>query len=791
MKRFIAFGLTLALLFAFLPSLSTPVNALYSSFTDISGHWAEDVIDRWAANGVLVPETGTTTFRPSDNITRGELALIISRMMNYKTQTAEVLYDLAGVRADIAEAVRKCYYAGVMVGDNPGAQYNAMRPNDPITREGAILLIAKAMEVKPSEHPYAAFTDNSEIADWARPTILTMVDKGWITGSSTPGYFLPKRNISRASVITQIDNIIISGYFNTKGVQTTSYLGNAVVTADGVEIRDATITGDLIITEGVGDKGKVTLTNVTIGGTLWLNGGGSLIIAGQTSLKDIQQNKKSKSPVDISGSASTIIEKLSIPPGSSPMTLTGAYRNIEVNAPNYTLTLKNCTITNATFDGYEQTLTSDANSYISAVRINQPLKVKGNGKLGAVTMGAGASGSSFDIYPSSVTVPTDTTVFLGGSEYYNNTPNTATYKLPSDQIPPEMGDSQVTPGKISGDKIPLSWKAAGDNVTARAKLRYMLYYSESKFGMDTVAGIEQYGTPVMASFAANTLAATASRLKTNVAKYTFNVIVVDEAGNKACYTPVSIGLEGDEVPPLIREPAIRITDEKLNAKGELTSLTLSWERAQDDVTEPQNLKYTLLSSSDQSLVTLYDWIELESGVVKTGKVQMKATTDATEFKITAVKDFINQSTNFIVLVSDNAGNKSGYRILPYDRDEAAPLPSKDKEEAPAAIINPDGGANGTVTLTWGEADDSNGGKYSYYTPANELVYSIYWTLAKISKPEDIKTGVDGNATLLADSLRSTIYTDIIRDSKPNYVIVVSDKEGNRAVIATLTPAYPK
>ncbi|MDR0858194.1 MAG: S-layer homology domain-containing protein [Oscillospiraceae bacterium] len=771
-RRFITALLTLAVVLTFLPEFASPASALYSSFTDISGHWAEDTIDRWAANGVLLPEEGSTRFRPNDNITRGELALFISRMMNFKTATTDIINDLADVQADIADAMRKCYYAGVMVGDNPGSRWNALRPNDPITRQEAMLVIANAMEVKAAEHPASTFNDNSQIAEWARPKVLTMADKGWIAGISA-GVFAPLSYIDRASVIKLIDNIIVSGYFNTKGVMTTSYLGNAVVTADGVEIKDATITGDLIITEGVGDKGKLTLTDVTIGGTVWLNGGGSLIIAGQTRLGNIQQNKKSKSPVDITGSASTIIESLYIPAGSSTMTLTGAYRNIEVKAPNYTLNLKNATITNATFDGYEQTIVTDANSYISTVTVRQPLKVKGTGKLGTVALGSGASGSSFDNYPVSVTVPTNTTVFLKGSEYYNGTNKSATYTLPNDQTPPDMSDRQVTPGKITDDTMVLSWKTAGDNVTARSKLRYMLYYSENKYGMDTVAGIEQNGIPVMASFAANTLTATAKHLKTNVSKYTFNVVVVDEAGNKACYDPVSIGLTGDNAEPVIREP--RISVGQLDAKG---NIALNWERAEDDVTEPQHLKYTLYSSTDPNCITLYDWLDSGTKIAKAIDVE-----DLITF---AVKPTPNMMIFYTVVVSDNAGNKSRYGIAEYASDNAAPLPSKDKDDAPTGIINTDG----TATLTWGEADDSNGGKYTYFTPQSELWYYIYRVTTAVKKLEDL-SNTENAILIYGMPTHSTIFTDLIDSEHPNYAVVVSDREGNRALISVIVPAVPK
>ena len=58
----------------------TPDNATHT-FTDISGHWAEDYIARAVQRGWIAGyEDGT--FRPDQNITRAEAMTIINRMLN-------------------------------------------------------------------------------------------------------------------------------------------------------------------------------------------------------------------------------------------------------------------------------------------------------------------------------------------------------------------------------------------------------------------------------------------------------------------------------------------------------------------------------------------------------------------------------------------------------------------------------------------------------------------------------------------------------------------------------------
>jgi hypothetical protein len=77
------------------------------------------------------------TFRPDDPITRGEMAIIIDRIMRYKTVGANVFQDLG--QAFYTDAVLKLSAAGVIKGDGVRA-----KPLDPITREEAVVMLGRA-----------------------------------------------------------------------------------------------------------------------------------------------------------------------------------------------------------------------------------------------------------------------------------------------------------------------------------------------------------------------------------------------------------------------------------------------------------------------------------------------------------------------------------------------------------------------------------------------------------------------------------------------------------------------
>ncbi|MCL2402178.1 MAG: S-layer homology domain-containing protein, partial [Oscillospiraceae bacterium] len=62
------------------------------AFTDISGHWAENYINRLAQFG-WVEGSGDGSFRPNDLITRAEVAAIVNRMLNRVPDSTDSLLD--------------------------------------------------------------------------------------------------------------------------------------------------------------------------------------------------------------------------------------------------------------------------------------------------------------------------------------------------------------------------------------------------------------------------------------------------------------------------------------------------------------------------------------------------------------------------------------------------------------------------------------------------------------------------------------------------------------------------
>ena len=91
------------------------------------------------------------------------------------------------------------------------------------------------------------------------------------------GNLNPKSSITRAEVVTIIDNMI-EVYLTGGGERDCELIGeisgNVLVNTAGTTVKNLTTTGNLYITEGVG-SGDVTLDNVTVGGTTFVRGGGA------------------------------------------------------------------------------------------------------------------------------------------------------------------------------------------------------------------------------------------------------------------------------------------------------------------------------------------------------------------------------------------------------------------------------------------------------------------------------------------------------------------------------------
>ncbi|NLV50270.1 MAG: hypothetical protein GXY20_06195, partial [Clostridiales bacterium] len=296
-----------------------PVSALASAFSDTDTHWASSAIDRWSSLGII--RGFNSEFRPNDPITRGEMAVIIDRLMDYQTASINTFSDLG--QAFYTDAVLKLNEAGVMLGYG-----GLVRPTDNITRQDAAVMLGRALGIKESSAALS-FTDAAFVSSYAKGYVAALAAKGYINGYN--GAFNPKNDITRAEVVTILNNAI-SGFLSEAEEYTGAYSGVVIVNKPGAILKDVVINGDLIIAEGAAN-GDITLNNVKVTGNTFIRGGGENsihIIGGSYANLIIEKTDSGKIRVVTSDGA--VVNAVYVDDGNDDVILSGRFESVTVNA---------------------------------------------------------------------------------------------------------------------------------------------------------------------------------------------------------------------------------------------------------------------------------------------------------------------------------------------------------------------------------------------------------------------------------------------------------------------------
>lgn len=241
-------------------SLTTPLLA-----SDYTNHWAKSSIEKWSSRGIVAGyEDGS--FKPSSPVTRAELAAFITRTFGFTDITGARTYTDITPGKWYTDPIAKVSAKGIMY--TPGDKFY---PNQKVTREEAAYAIYRAYQIAYTETTQLVdYEDYYDISPWAADAVGSLVANGYLKGYDD-GTFKPQGHITRAEIVTMLDNLS-PHYINTPGTYQTSLKGNVVINSKDVTLKDMTIEGNLYLTEAIG-TGKITLDNVKVTGTLYIDGG--------------------------------------------------------------------------------------------------------------------------------------------------------------------------------------------------------------------------------------------------------------------------------------------------------------------------------------------------------------------------------------------------------------------------------------------------------------------------------------------------------------------------------------
>ena len=251
-------------------SAANTVNRKATDFHDFDkSAWYAEAVSAAVDNGLLYGKS-SSIIDPNGDMTRAEMAAIINRSFG--------CYKVADISQYKDVSKNKWYYKdvalAVQMGTYNGRSSSAMAPDAPISRQEAMTVVARALELdydSYSKTDLSTFSDRSEISNWALPYVRAMVGADYIHGR-TKG-LEPLDNITRAE-FAQIFHNIIGTYIVSKGTYDKDIKGSVLIRTDEVTLKDMTVDGDLIIGCGASD-GKIVLDNVTVKGRLLVWGGGT------------------------------------------------------------------------------------------------------------------------------------------------------------------------------------------------------------------------------------------------------------------------------------------------------------------------------------------------------------------------------------------------------------------------------------------------------------------------------------------------------------------------------------
>lgn len=359
-KRFLAAALALAMLLMMVPSAF----AASDGFDDVSGHWAEDAINRWSGYGV-VNGVGDNQFAPNGTLTRAQAAQVFANLLDLEVQADISRYTDVPEGSWYHTAIAQCVAAGILTGTGG----SAMDPQSPVTREELFVMFARALNIRPQSSSDVTFGDSGEVSGWAQGYINALADRGFVSGVGG-GMLAPGEAINRASVMSLLDKTI-SDYANTSGTTVGNASGVVLVVADNVSVA-----GDV--------------------DTLVVYGGSASVTGSQVAEATVAGENASLS---VSGSA--VVERVDVAGTEAVLTLTGSVRAGQV-----------------TVSGESAQVSLSGQAQAASVAVEETAAGAG------LTVGAGSAVTTVDSAAENVTISGSGTVETANVSGNNTTVNT-------------------------------------------------------------------------------------------------------------------------------------------------------------------------------------------------------------------------------------------------------------------------------------------------------------------------------------------------------------------------------
>lgn len=162
-------------------------------FGDIEGHWASSEIKKLYEKGIVTgDEKGN--FNPEANVTRAEFTAMMVRLLGLDSQKYISMFADVDSKAWYADIIATAVAYGIVSGDG-----DSFRPTDGISREEMAVILIRAYEKKigAADSGEVSATDRAKISQWALEAVEKAWSMGLINGFED-GSFAPQDSVTRA-----------------------------------------------------------------------------------------------------------------------------------------------------------------------------------------------------------------------------------------------------------------------------------------------------------------------------------------------------------------------------------------------------------------------------------------------------------------------------------------------------------------------------------------------------------------------------------------------------------------
>ncbi len=210
MKKLLSFLLAIMMVFSF---------TTYAA-SDISGHWAESIVEKWIEAGKIKGyEDGS--FRPDNNMTRAEFATVLASAIDVNiAEYDEHEFNDVSESHWYYENVKKLVTLSVVA---PGENFN---PESLITRQDVFTMAGRAFYTLSVNYDVLNdFSDKDMISDYAIDYVAGLVEAGNISGYED-GTLKPLEFITRAECVKILDGFnIVKDPYSLAGIMDRIYDG--------------------------------------------------------------------------------------------------------------------------------------------------------------------------------------------------------------------------------------------------------------------------------------------------------------------------------------------------------------------------------------------------------------------------------------------------------------------------------------------------------------------------------------------------------------------------------------